>query len=313
MVMPGKYTMIRLYENFRAVLYVPFYLAHALGAYDDEGVEVLMSTSPAPAESAQGVLSGRVEVAWGGPMRVMYHHATDPECDLVSFCEVVTRDPFCLVGGSENPDFALAQLPRYRSSVAADLPTPWLCLQEDVRQAGEDPAGLTPDTTRTMEENVQALRAGETDVVQLFEPHVEALLREGAGHIWYAAASRGHTAYTALHTTRLLLRTREEELLRMTRAIHRTLRWLHDHEAEEVAEAASDFFPELERDLLEGAVRRYKHLEVWGQDAVLPREGYDRLKRAMLSGGFIWKDIPFEQCVSTRLAEQVLAENPPPL
>ena len=33
-----------------------------------------------------------------------------PDCDLVSFAEVVTRDPFLLVGKGERPGFAPADL-----------------------------------------------------------------------------------------------------------------------------------------------------------------------------------------------------------
>lgn len=305
--------MIRLYENFRAIFYAPFYLAHTLGAYEAEGVEVLMATSPEPAESARGVLQGRVEVAWGGPMRVMHHHATDPDCELVCFCEVVTRDPFSLIGREANPKFKLNQLGEFRSAVVNEVPTPWVTLLDDVRQAGMDPNELKPETTRSMAENAQALRSGDADVVQLFEPYVESLVVEGAGHLWYSAASRGRTSYTVLHTTRLILRTREDELLRMTRAMHRTLGWLHASEAKDVADALAEFFPEIESRLLTGAVARYKKLEVWSKDTLLSQEGFDRLKQALLGAGFIWKDIPYEQCVVTRLAEQVMNENPPPL
>lgn len=305
--------MIRLYENFRAIFYAPFYLAHSLGAYEAEGVEVLMSTSPEPAESAKGVIEGRVEVAWGGPMRVLFHHAADPDCELVCFCEVVTRDPFSLVGRESNPEFNLSQLPKYKSAVVTEVPTPWATLLDDVRQAGVDPASLSPDTTRSMEENERALRDGKADVVQLFEPYVESLVREGAGHVWYSSASRGHTSYTTFYTTRLVLKTREDELLRMTRAMHRTLGWVHANKAKDVAEALVDFFPEIDSKVLTGAVARYKELNVWGKDTVLSQEGFDRLKQALLGAGFIWKDIPYEQCVVTRLAKKVLAENPPPL
>ena len=36
---------------------------------------------------------------------------------------------------------------------------------------------------------VPALRHGELDVVQLFEPYAEELIDSGDGHVWYAAAT----------------------------------------------------------------------------------------------------------------------------
>ncbi len=53
-----------------------------------------------------------------------------------------------------------------------------------------------------MEANAQALRDGQVDAVQLFQPYAEALLSSGAGHLWYAAATRGPTAYTTFVTRR---------------------------------------------------------------------------------------------------------------
>lgn len=36
---------ITLFETFRAVFYAPFYAAHALGAYRDEGLDVALETA----------------------------------------------------------------------------------------------------------------------------------------------------------------------------------------------------------------------------------------------------------------------------
>ena len=59
-----------------------------------------------------------------------------------------------------------------------------------------------------MEENEAALRAGTLDAVHLFQPYAERLLASGAGHLWYAAATRGRTAYTTLVTRRGVLEQR---------------------------------------------------------------------------------------------------------
>ncbi len=88
---------ITLSEPFRNVFYAPFYAAHALDAYGEEGVEVRLETASSPAATASGVLSGEADVTFGGPMRILLTHDRDPGCGLVAFCEVVTRDPFFLI------------------------------------------------------------------------------------------------------------------------------------------------------------------------------------------------------------------------
>ena len=89
---------ITLQESLRGLFYAPFYVALAQDAYAAEGVEVRFVSSPRPGDAARAVLDGAVDVCWGGPMRVMQAYQQDAGCDLVSFAEVVTRDPFLLVG-----------------------------------------------------------------------------------------------------------------------------------------------------------------------------------------------------------------------
>ena len=91
------------------------------------------------------------------------------------------------------------------------MPTPWLCLQQDLRIAGLDPDALPRIADRSMAENMAALRSGEVDVVQLFQPFVEELVAAGQGHIWYAAAARGPTSYTAFYARRATLAAKRDE------------------------------------------------------------------------------------------------------
>ncbi|MFN4090331.1 MAG: ABC transporter substrate-binding protein, partial [Alphaproteobacteria bacterium] len=242
---------------------------------------------------------------WGGPMQLMRLHDADPACPVVAFCEVVTRDPFFVVGREPRPDFRFADLEHRRIATVAEAPTPWLCLQEDLRRAGVDPDDIDRVADRPMAENAAALKAGAIDAVQLFEPFVEELVREGAGHVWYAAASRGPTSYTALMTTRAVLAETPERVLAMTRAAHRAQQWLARRAAPEIAEAVADFFPDLRPDTLAGAIERYRRLGIWGRDPFLPVDGFVRLKLGLLSGGLIGRDVPYEACVDMRFAEQV--------
>jgi NitT/TauT family transport system substrate-binding protein len=304
---------IVLQETLRGVFYAPFYAALALGAYREGGVEVRLVSAPRPSESARGLADGTVDVTWGGPMRVMHTYEQDPNCDLVCFCEVVTRDPFFLLGKAPKPNFKLADLMGKRIATVSEVPTPWMCLQEDLRRAGLDPAKLDRVTGRSMASNSGALRRGEVDVVQLFQPFVEELLEAGAGHIWYAAAERGPTSYTTLYARRSLLAQRREECERMVRAIHRTLKWVHAGDGARLAAAIATYFPDVPQQGLANALDRYKALGLWGRDTRLPRSGYERLRAGLVSGGLVSQGTPYETAVDNTLAELVIRQDPPAL
>lgn len=291
----------------RALFYAPFYVALAQGAYAAAGVDVRFVSVPRPGDAARGLFDGTVDVCWGGPMRVMESYKLVPGCDLVSFAEVVTRDPFLLVGRTPRPGFRLADLLGVRIATVGEVPTPWLCLQEDLRRAGIAPGRLDRVGDRSMAENVAALRAGEVDVVQLFEPFVSALVADGTGDVWYATATRGPTSYTTFYARRGLLTTRREELRRMVRAIHRTQLWVADATAAQIAAAIADYFPDVPAAIREAACARYRALGIWSTTPVLPRQGYDRLLSSLVSGGFV-TGTSFEVAVDNSLAEEVMAK-----
>jgi NitT/TauT family transport system substrate-binding protein len=304
---------IVLQETLRAAFYAPFYTAMALDAFGREGVEVRFVSAPTPSQAARGLADGTVDVAWGGPMRVMHTYEQDPSCDLVCFCEVVTRDPFFLIGRTSNPGFKPADLMGKRVATVSEVPTPWLCLQEDLRRAGLDPAKLDRITDQTMATNTAALRRGEVEVVQLFQPYVEELLEDGSGHIWHAAAERGPTSYTTLYARRSVLRERRDECVRMVRALHRTLQWVHAGDGTRLAAAIAAYFPGVPQQRLARAFDRYKTLGLWGRNTRLPRSGYERLRAGLISGGLVSKGTPYETAVDNSLAEVVIKENPPTL
>ncbi len=301
---------VTLIENFRAVFYSPFYAAFALQAYEAEGLEVQRIMSTDPTQTMQMLLSGTGDVAWGGPIRLLSANNETADPGLVIFCDVVGRDPFFLVGREPNPTFRLHDLFDKRVATVSEVPTPWLCLQHDLRLAGLDPAKVDRVTNQSMPENVAALRAGEVEVIQLFQPFVEQALEEGIGHIWYAAADRGATAYTALYTTQAFLQREPQSLRQMTRAMYRTQHWIATHDAAELADNVAEYFPDVSRATLTSALARYKALNVWNRTPILPPEGFAWLSAACVSGGYTLRDVAYDRCVDMRFAEQVIQETP---
>ena len=304
---------IILQESLRALFYAPFYVALAREAFTAEGVEIRFTSSPRPQDAALRLMDGTVDVCWGGPMRVMETYQKRPDCDIVCFAEVVTRDPFLLIGREPRPGFALADLKSVRLATVSEVPTPWLCLQHDLRLAGIDPAGIARVADQTMARNVAALKAGEVDVIQVFEPFPSLLLAEKAAHVWYEAARRGATSYTTFYARRGLLATRRDELMRMTRAIHRTEKWVAKASGRDIAQAIAGYFGDVPPAILEAACTRYQALGIWSDTPALPRAGYDRLRDGLVSGGFVSPGATFETAVDNSLALAVVAEHLPPI
>ena len=303
---------IVLQESLRGLFYAPYYAALTLGAYQQEGVHVRFASAVGFGTAPDALFAGTADVAWGGPMRVNQLYDERADCDLVCFGEAVTRDPFLLIGRGERRDFRISDLMSVRIATVSEVPTPFLCLQHDLRLAGCDPASLDRLADGTMSENMAALRAGRADVVQLFQPLAEALIAEGSGHLWYAAATRGPCSYTTFYARRGTLRTKRDELARLVRGLYRTQKWLHGAGAEAIFAAIRPYFPNEPEDLLRAAISRYQAFGIWGRTPILPLDGYERLKAGLISGGFA-KGTPYATAVDNSLAEMAVRDDPPAL
>jgi len=292
---------IKLSENFRAVFYAPFYATHALGFYASEGVTIDLLPTSTPGAAIAGLLDRSIDLSWGGPMRVMKARDLDPASSLVCFCEVVARDPFFLVGQVDRSSFQLADLLKLRIGTVSEVPTPWLCLQHDLREHGVDPGRINRIANGTMAEHLTALRKGELDVAQLFEPYASFALRPGTCDILYAASKRGPTTYTTFLTTRDSIRRNRAAFGAVVRATRRTLRWIAEQGTEELADAVTSFYPDIPRDILTSSLRRYRDAGLWVSTPEVSHRGFDRLAESLKSGGFISRMHNYEDCVEQTL------------
>lgn len=292
---------ITLYENFRSLFYVPFYLAFEIGSFVGEGLSMEFGECEKPGKGAEASAGRHDALSWGGPMRVLHFHDKDPLCEMVCFCEVVCRDPFYVVSNKKFKDFKLGELKDITLGSFSEAVTPWLCLQDDCRRADIDPNTIARISTQTVCQNIESWKDGDIAAVQLHEPFAEILIREG-GHILYQQAHRGACSYTSLYADRSMLDARPDDMQAITNAMAKSLGWVHCHSAAEIASAVKPFFREFSGDILTSAIERYKKNGIWNKNTLLDVEGFERLRTALLTGGLINRVIPYDEVVETRFA-----------
>ena len=229
-------------------------------------------TSEAPGDAIAHLAKGAIDLTWGGPMRVMTAHDRDAQSPLVCFGEVVSRDPFFLIGNSRG--FKLSDLAHLRLAVVSEVPTPWMCLQQDLRDAGIDPATVKRVDDRTMPDNYAALREKKLDVMQAFEPFASQAEIDQAGAILYAASSRGPTVYTSFIATRSKVASHRDAFFAVIRALAKMQRWLTTHSGQDLAEAVASYFPDVPQALLARSLQRYLDAGLWSRDTAMSKPGF---------------------------------------
>ena len=311
---------IRLAENFRAVFYAPFYATHALGLFAQQGVSITLLDSPSPGAGIAELAMGNIDVMWGGPLRVIKERDQfeRTEGSLVAFCEVAAKDPFFLIRRRQGQSttrptdrqsvslgkhFELKDLVGLRFASVSEVPTPWLCLQQDLREARVDPATLNRLAERSMQDNLAALVRGELDVIQVFEPYVsEALVHEDL-EVVHAASQRGYTAYTTFISTFEGMKRNHAGFEAMIAAIEQFRPWLVEHGPAELARVVKSFYSHLSLETLTQCLTRYHAAELWTCRRAISRQGFARLAASMLDSGYIERPARYEDCVAASAYE----------
>ena len=245
---------------------------------------------------------GRVDVVWGGPLRAikLRDENAPEEKALLAFCEVVGKDPFFLVSGSENDSekpFDFRQLMQARMGVVSEVPTPWLCLQEDLRDAGLNPAEIAIVADQSMAQNLEGLDKGAIDVAQFFEPYVSLAQTQNIGHVIYASASRGMTAYTTFLSTAPLIEKNRIAFEAMASAIENIRDWINQAPPAEIARQVEFFYPHVDFEILTMCMARYQKLGLWTCQRTISEQGFNRLRQSMKNNGFISSLPSYESCV----------------
>ena len=292
---------ITLLENLRAVFYAPFYVAVDRGYFADAGVDVRFVESTDPGDTLPRLISGEVDVCWGGPLRVLRAYDQNPDCGLICFGEVVGRDPFFLVGRGFGSAFSLADLVGKRLGVVSEVPTPWICLRQDLADAGVDQADIQIVTGQSMAQNESALAANDLDAFQVFQPFAERAARAVGAEVIYAAAERGPTAYTSFYTTNEIMARRRDDFRAMVSACKRAVATVYAEGGAGVAPTLQRFFPAESARLLTDAANRYMAHRLYNPTGVMSEQGFERLKFSMISAGFIEHGAAFTNCVDNSL------------
>jgi NitT/TauT family transport system substrate-binding protein len=193
-------------------------------------------------------------------MRVMKAHDTQPSSSLVCFCEVVARDPFYLVGRHDRPRFRLAGLARLRFATVSEVPTPWMCLQNDLREQGIDPSRLARAPDRPMAANFEALCNGELGVVQLFDLPIHGFPAGRRAHSLCGERARTDSLYD-VHSHEGCNQAPPRRVCRYNARHSAHAGLLAQHSPEELAEITAPYFPDIARNIFVSSLRRYGRVD----------------------------------------------------
>jgi NitT/TauT family transport system substrate-binding protein len=298
---------VRIILRFHSLFYTPHFVAMHLGALEQEGLRAEVTTANSGAELANALLTGEADLGLSGSIRGLDLAEKGSRDRIISVIQVNSRDGFFVLGRGPQPRFQWADLMGSRFILFAEAETPWLCLQQVLRNYGIDIGAIRLITEVPTAQAVEMFLRGEADYLEQGQPVVERLVHSGRASV---VASEGEAVgplpFSAYLTTPAYAMSHAEVLQRFTAAFYHAQQWIAQHSAAEISQLIAPSFPEIDPEVRTRAVARYLAQETWSRDPLLREEGFNYLQDILIGGGFLSKRYPYTEHVNTEFAQAAM-------
>lgn len=306
----GEKVKITLSEVTRSVFYAPQYVAINKGFFEEEGIDLEITTGQGADKVMTAVISGQVDIGFSGPEACVYVYNEGKEDYAVVFAQLSKRDGSFLVGRTPEPDFKWENLRGKYIIGGRKGGVPLMTLEYVLKQHGLVPnVDLTVDTSVQFAVMAGAFTGGTGDYVTLFEPTATMLEKEGKGYVLASIGQEsGEIPYTCYYAKKSFIEKNPEIIQKFTNALYKGQLWCQSHTPKEIAEVIQPSYPDTDLETLEAVAKRYKEIDAWNQDPILKEEALNRLMDVMQEAGELTQRAPYDKIVTTTFAEKAIKE-----
>lgn len=297
---------IKVNEVTRSVFYAPQYVAINNGYFEENGMEIELSTGQGADAVMTAVLAGQCDIGFAGPEASIYVYNEGKEDYTQVFAQMTKRDGSFLVAKEDTDNFSWQDLKGKTVIPGRKGGVPYMTL-EYVLKKNE----INPQTDLILDDSIKfdlmagAFSSGDAEYVTLFEPTASLTEKEGKGYIVASVgAEAGEIPYTAYFAKKSYIENNEDTIQKFTNAIYKGEQFVKEHTSTEIAEAIQSFFPDTDIEQLANAVQSYKDIDAWNDTPILKEEAYNRLEEVMTMAGELQEKAPYEKVINNKYAEE---------
>ena len=291
---------VKVAEVTHSIFYAPQYVAHSLGYFEEEGLDVELLLVPGADKVAASVLSGDVQIGFCGSEATIYIYNQGQEDYLVNFAGLTKRDGSFIVSREKIDNFTLEDL-KGKTIIGGRIGgMPEMTLEYTLTKAGIDPKNdLNIDTSIEFAAMSGAFIGGTGDFVSLFEPNALQLEQQGYGYVVASLGELGGVVpYTAYNAKKSYIENNPDVIEGFTKAIQKGLDYVHSHTSKEIAEIILDYFPDISKNDLETIIDRYKGIDSWFTTTYITEENFNHIQEIAENAGQLDKRAPFDKLVN---------------
>ena len=297
---------VKVAEVTHSVFYAPQYVAHSLGYFEDEGLDVEIMLVAGADKVTAAVLSNDVQIGFCGSEATIYVYNQGEKDYLVNFAGLTKRDGSFLVSRKKYDDFKLEDLKGQYVIGGRKGGMPEMTLEWALKENGINPKkDLTIDTSIAFAAMQGAFIGGTGDFVTLFEPNALQVEKQGLGYVVASIGELGGVVpYTAYNARKSYIEENPEVIEGFTKGIQKGLDYVYSHTDLEVAEILLDYFPDTSLNDLTEIVKRYRNIDSWFETTYIEEENFNHIQTIMESAKELEKRAPFSELVDNTYSKK---------
>ncbi|MDQ0165396.1 ABC transporter substrate-binding protein [Bacillus horti] len=299
---------VRVAEVTRSIFYAPLYVAVTKGFFEEQGLEVEITTAWGGDKTMTTLISDGADIALVGSETSIYVYQQGTDDPIINFAQLTQTDGTFLVAREEHDSFSWDQL---NDSVFLGQRVggmPQMVGEYVLKQHGIDPqADLELIQNIDFSNIPNAFASGTGEYVQLFEPQATLFEKEGIGHIVASfGAESGQIPYTVFMSKQSYINDNADTIQRFTNAIYKAQQYVYATPTEEIAEAILPFFEDTDLDIVISVINRYAEQESYAPTPILQEESWLLLQEIIDQAGELEQIVEYDTLVETRFAEQAI-------
>ena len=301
----GDLKTIKVNEVTRSVFYAPQYVAINNGYFEENGIDIELTTGQGADAVMTAVLASQCDIGFAGPEASIYVYNEGKEDYTQVFAQMTKKDGSFLVARNKTDNISWQDLKGTKVIPGRKVGVTYMTLRYVLKKNGIDPDnGLVLDDSIKFDLMAGAFASGDAEYVTLFEPTASLTQNEGKGYIVASVGkAAGEIPYTAYFAKKSYIEENSKLIQNFTNAIYKGQKWVAENSARDIAVSIQSFFPDTSVDVLETAIQSYKDIDAWNDTPILTEDSFERLEEVMIEAGELKDKVPYDKIVNNEYAQ----------
>ena len=285
-------------EVTHSVFYAPLYVAIEKGYFQDYGLDIELILTPGADKVSAAVLSNDVEIGFCGPESSIYVYNGKEKDYIQSFAGLTKRDGQFIVSRKNIKNFKMEDLIGKEVLAGRKGGMPVLNFENALINSNIDKNEVNINTSIEFSALSGSFIGGQGDFVNLFEPNATKLEKEGYGYVVGSVGMiSGEVPYTAFNAKKSYIKNNKETIKNFNKAINEGLKYVKEHDEEDIANAIINQFPDSSINDVTTIVKRYKESDSWLENTFISEKSFKNLEDIMIKANLIKEYVPYKDLI----------------